>query len=272
MDNDIFKVHEQALNWISEVVAFVKVSLTSELQVTQKTSAYDIVTNVDRQVEKMFHARIKQTFPDHAIIGEETDFGETLTSENSVWIIDPIDGTVNFAKQRDYFSTILSFYQKGEGKLGYIYDFTKDLLYYAIQDVGVFELDLQTGEKKRLQAPEHLALADNLVTTDVQNWHERKSFVRLVENCLGIRYFGCGGLDALSVFTGKTAAFINTYAEIWDIAAQLIFARELGIVVSYLNGDEMDLPSGGGHIIANPGSFMQIIEILQDEFASGKEE
>ena len=109
-------------------------SFGEPLKVDTKTSRNDLVTNVDKEIEQFFIAKIREQFPTHKIMGEE-GFGDELTSmDGYVWLIDPIDGTLNFVKRQEDFGIMIALYKDGVGLLGYIYDVMRDRFVYGIKD------------------------------------------------------------------------------------------------------------------------------------------
>lgn len=93
-----------------------------KVEVETKSSPNDLVTNIDRETELFFIEQIHKFDPSHKILGEEGMGEHPDSMEGVVWIIDPIDGTMNFVKQHRHFMITLGIYIDGVGKLGYIYD------------------------------------------------------------------------------------------------------------------------------------------------------
>ncbi|WHT49494.1 inositol monophosphatase family protein [Sporosarcina thermotolerans] len=119
MKEHLIEIHEQAKKWVEEIIPFIKESILTKLTVDTKSSANDLVTNVDKAVESHFRAKIQETYPTHGIIGEEHGYEGVKGSFDSIWVIDPIDGTTNFVKQKDYFCVLVSYYEKDIGELAY---------------------------------------------------------------------------------------------------------------------------------------------------------
>ncbi len=120
----------------------------------KKSSRKDLVTNVDKENEKFLITKIKNYAPDSHVLGEE-GFGDQINREKGwIWIVDPIDGTMNFVKQQDHFAIMVALYIDGQGVLGYIYDVMNDELYSGGPNLGVFKNDVQ------LDQPANTALAD----------------------------------------------------------------------------------------------------------------
>ena len=115
-------VDRYAKSLIKEAGHKIRVSFFNKIHIDSKANANDLVTNIDREIEQFFIERIKTDFPTHKIIGEE-GFGDKVESvEVVVWILAPIDGTLNFINQQRNFAISLGIYLDGAGMLGYTYD------------------------------------------------------------------------------------------------------------------------------------------------------
>lgn len=254
---DLQKMHNQIVEWLNEIVPIIKRSLSEELKIEIKRDRKDLVTNIDKMVQDFLIQKITEAYPTHMIIGEESQ--ELIISDNRehVWIIDPIDGTANFVKQQDHFCILIAYYENDIGKLGYIFDVMNDDLYYAIENNGAFL------NNEKLPSPEEISLQEGLISADIRDWVGKECLERLAEESFDIRYFGCGGIDSIHVITGKFAAFATSKSGPWDLAAQLIFAKELGLKVSHFNGSHLHYLDRGDWILSNKGAFDDLIEILK---------
>ncbi|WP_170140821.1 inositol monophosphatase family protein [Oceanobacillus arenosus] len=257
MVSSLMEIDMQVKQGFKEIISFIHQSLSTELTIETKSNRRDLVSNIDKEVEAMIRAKIKEHYPSHEIIGEETKQTEELQSLEHVWTIDPIDGTTNFLKQIDHFCVLISYYENNVGKLGYIYDVMNDDLYHAMENEGAF----LNGVK--IISPAPISLEDGLVSCDIGRWHTKSNFAKLVNQCFDIRNFGCGGIDSIHVFHGKFAAFVNSDSGPWDLAAQLIFAKELGLKMSKFDGSPVDYLVGGDYILANAGCYEDIVSIMK---------
>src|SRR5699024_8231038 len=98
-------------------------------------------TKMDKNIEKFFVKNIKQEFPNHLLFSEE-GYGDEISSlDGIVWIIDPIDGTMNFVHQKRNFAISIGIYQDGIGQIGFIYDVMADDLYSAKRGMGAYKND-----------------------------------------------------------------------------------------------------------------------------------
>ncbi len=104
-------IDRYAKSLIKEAGHKIRISFFSTIDVDSKAEANDLVTNIDREIEQFFISRIKRDFPDHRIFGEE-GFGDEINSlEGIIWMLDPIDGTMNFIHQKRNFAISLGIFR-----------------------------------------------------------------------------------------------------------------------------------------------------------------
>ena len=133
---DLQQIDQFAKSIIYEAGSRIREAFSYNLVIETKSSANDLVTNIDRETELFFIEKIRGFNPTHKILGEE-GMGEKVESlEGVVWIIDPIDGTMNFVKQHRHFMISIGIFVNGVGKLGYIFDVMREDLFYAIAGEG----------------------------------------------------------------------------------------------------------------------------------------
>lgn len=119
---------QAVLDWIGEAGEMLRASLEEVREITEKQGALDLVTDMDRKVEQFLVGRIRQFHPEDRILGEEGT-GDTVEDvQGRVWILDPIDGTMNYIKQKENFAVMLAVVEDGAGKYGFIYDVVRDRL------------------------------------------------------------------------------------------------------------------------------------------------
>lgn len=228
--------HLHVVDWIYQAREYILEALQEPLELSQKTSNRDIVTQVDKQVEAFFINNIRSHYPTHRILGEEGG-GDALTSlEGDVWIIDPIDGTLNFAYKQRGFGLMISFYQDGVGQLGYIYDVLNDRLYYGINGQGAY------CNGQRLLAPKQASIQESFFHVNGTTLMNAPFWLRnVVDHSLGTRTIGSAALETIAVLTGECAAYASLQLAPWDVAAGKVILRELGLFCVTLEGDEIDL-------------------------------
>ena len=166
---------------IKEAGAFIKESLSKTITVEEKTAFDDLVTNIDKQTQDLLVARIKSSFPSDNIFAEENGLVHNIKDGN-VWVLDPIDGTVNFIVQQDNFCVMIAYYEDGQGKFGLIYNVMADQLFY-----GGGQFDVYCNDKL-LPAYKSRPLDRCLVASNgamyAKNFHGLKD---LIDKTLGVR-------------------------------------------------------------------------------------
>lgn len=212
------------------------------LEISQKSNEKDLVTNVDIFVQKEIIHSLEILYPKAEIVGEEDQKSLVNIKSDSVWIIDPIDGTANFVKKRSNFGILLAYYENGIGKIGIIVDVSRKNIFVAKKDEGV------TINGKSIKVSQSLSLSESFVHIDPELF-ELCAFFK--QHCFGMRYFGACSLDGLEVLLGRAGLYIAAKTGIWDMAAHHVFARELGLEIVNLDGNRKEYFQAGPCIIAN---------------------
>lgn len=218
---------------IKEASLFIKNRMQDNLSVQIKSNYDDLVTNVDQETQDMMIKRILEHFPDDHILAEEDDVRHPICDGN-VWVIDPIDGTVNFISQGNHFAIMLAYYENGQGKFGLIYDVMNDQLLS-----GGEAFDVYLNEKK-LSPYQTKPLSRSLIACNSGMYLNNDFGVTtLIKHSLGVRIYGGAGISMLKVMTGELLAYFSDIQP-WDYAAAMIIGKKLGFVLLTLNGDQPD--------------------------------
>ena len=219
----------------------------------QKKGRIDLVTAADLEVEQMFRTLIGERFPSHSVLGEEGTAGEAGTDAACRWIIDPVDGTTNFAHGLAIFCVSIALEIEARLELGVVYDPIGEELFTA-----------ERGEGARLNgAPLTVSptdtLDDALLVTGFP-YHvreERRVPVALFDAFLGeaqaVRRLGSAALDLCFVAAGRVDGYWETKIHPWDVAAGGLIDHEAGGLVTGLDGSPFnpfhgDLIASNGHI------------------------
>lgn len=229
------EVLEQVKSWVKEVGEMqVKKFYDRDYKVETKSSAIDLVTEVDKLSEEILISKIRSVFPEHSILSEEC--GASDRDPEYLWIIDPIDGTINFTHQIPIFGISVALQQGSEMILGVVYLPVLGDLYYAVRGGGAF----QNGKEIRVSATDHLqqALLATGFPYDMPSDPDRKLkyFNYLVPQIRGIRRMGCAVFDLCNVAAGRFDGFWELNLGRWDIAAGALIVEEAGGKVIYLEG------------------------------------
>ncbi len=159
-------------------------------------------------------------------LGEEGYGDEITSSDGVVWLIDPIDGTMNFVHQKRNFAISIGIYENGIGKIGLIYDPVHDELYHAVKGVGAFCNDtpiplLEKGTVKNgIIALNAIWLTDNPLLN-------MESMMALVKKARGTRSYGCAALEMVYVATGRIDAYVTPRLSPWDFGGGRSWLRKL---------------------------------------------
>ncbi|TWT04763.1 inositol monophosphatase family protein [Planomicrobium sp. CPCC 101079] len=243
---------------IKEAGHIIRNSFVTELVVEAKSNANDLVTNMDKEIEQFFISRIRRDFPGHRVFGEE-GFGDVIESlEGTIWMLDPIDGTMNFVHQKSNFAISLGVYEDGIGKLGYIYDVVNDNLYHAVHGEGAYCND------ERLMPLTETSLEKSIVGINAtwvtpNRYIKHEDSIRLIQDVRGTRSYGSAALELAFVATGRIDAYLSMRLSPWDIAGGIIIAQEVGAIATNFKGEAANLLQQDSFIAANPSVHSKIL-------------
>ncbi|ADR36351.1 inositol monophosphatase [Oceanithermus profundus DSM 14977] len=231
--------------------------------VDTKTGPTDLVTQADREAEAAVKAFLLERYPDHAFLGEEGGQDHEAAYR---WIVDPLDGTVNFAHRFPFFAVSIGLEVRGRLELGVVLDSTRDELFWAVRGRGAY----LNGRPLRVSATDRLI--GSLLATgfpyDVSKDRENLVyFERALEHGLTVRRPGAAALDLCYVAAGRLDGFWEVKLKPWDVAAAVVIVEEAGGRVTGLAGEPYAL--GNRYIVASNGRIhAEMIEALFTE-ASG---
>lgn len=251
-------IYANAKEWVNEAGDKIRLSFDKTLNIQTKTNPNDLVTNIDKETERFFINKIRSVYPDHRIMGEE-GFGDDFTTlEGIVWIIDPIDGTMNFIHQQRNFAISLGVYENGVGKIGIIYDVVHDELYHAFQGKGAFLNEKPLPLLKETTVQESI-IAVNATWVMENNRIDHNLIIPLVRDARGTRSYGTAALEMVFVATGRVDAYLSMRLSPWDVAGGSVIVEELGGIVTNLRGEKLDFLSKDSLFVAKPGLHQTIL-------------
>ena len=257
---DIRAIHDYTLTIMKEAGERIRRSFFETMEIETKSNANDLVTNIDKETEAFIVKKIHAYDPNFRILGEEGMAHEEIKSlEGVVWIVDPIDGTMNFVRQHRNFAISIAIYEDGVGRAGYIYDVVADELYYAITGEGAY----MNGQRLSQLAPVplHEAIVGiNAVWATPNRKIEHEGVIRLLRKLRGTRSLGSATLEIVAVATGRMDSYISLRLSPWDVAAGIIIAHEVGAVSSNLKLAPVNLLAQDTFIVANPSIHREIVE------------
>lgn len=220
-------------------------------RVTMKGAA-DPVTEVDQACERLIVDGIREAYPEHGIVAEE-GAGYDLDHEWQ-WIIDPLDGTVNYVQGYPLFAVCIALCHKGVAQYGVVFEPNRNEMFTATRGGGAFCNDV------RMQVSTTDALADSVLSTGFAYDRERDElgvnipiFNHLLYHTRALRRDGVAGVDLAYVACGRYDGFWEYYLKPWDIVAGSLLVEEAGGRVSGCDGAPLDyfgidIATTNGHI------------------------
>jgi myo-inositol-1(or 4)-monophosphatase len=214
-----------------------------------KSSAIDLVTDVDEASERLILERIEAARPDDGILAEEA--GTREGRNGYVWVIDPLDGTTNYAHGIPHFAVSIGIELDGTREVGVVYDPIKDELFSAQRGGGAF----LNGERIGVSTTQELERA-LLATGFAYNVHSAEVdnveyFTRFIKRAQAVRRAGSAALDLAYLACGRFDGFWELDLHAWDVAAGYLLVEEAGGVVSNLAGGPA--PRSGAEIVGSNG-------------------
>lgn len=243
---------EQMLQEAMQLVSNYKV------EVKTKKNAKDLVTNVDIAIQQFITQFLQINFPDCDILGEESHKKVNI-KKGKVWIIDPIDGTANFVKQKANFGMLLALVSDGKLVEGYIADTNTHEVFSVKKNQGVF----LNGKPIWVQAD--LTLSDSLIYCNPLFALEKKELMEVFKKAFGVRYLAACSLDALTVIRQQAGCCIGHLAEVWDVAPTILLAEELNLKCVNFDGSKRQVDQVGPYIFGYPACVDEVVSILKEQ-------
>lgn len=251
------EIYKFAQETILEAGRFIRRRMTEEFNINSKQNPNDLVTDVDKETESFLNDTIQKRYPEHRIVGEEGHGRDITDTEGVLWIVDPIDGTLNFVHQMENFAISVGIYIDGNPYAGLILDVMKGDLYHAAFEHGAYKND------QLLPDIEESHLASSLISTNT-NWVIRDGinvpFIQVVRDARSTRSLGSAALEFVNVARGTSSAALFFRLHPWDFAGGAIILKEVGGLTTTLLGDELRLLDTNSIIAANKTIHGEIIE------------
>jgi myo-inositol-1(or 4)-monophosphatase len=238
----------------------------SQIKVSTKQQS-DYVTEVDKAAEAAIIDILRETYPKHAILAEES--GETAGSEGESefqWIIDPLDGTTNFIHGFPQYAVSIGLAQNGVMQHAVVYDPNRNELFTASKGAGAFVND------KRIRVSNRAKLSEALIGTGFpyRNFDKIEQYLsifrEMTQKTAGLRRPGAASLDLAWTACGRIDGFWEFGLSPWDVAAGSLLITEAGGLVGDPHG-ETDYLASGNVIAGNPKLFAQLLQIISTHAA-----
>ena len=252
---------DQVITWAKEAGELVRARFADEHIICYKGEV-DVVTESDRQSEDYLLAQIGSNFPQHAILTEES--GSHAGENEHLWIIDPLDGTINYSHRLPVYSISIAYQYHGQLQLGVVFDPTLNECFSAERGKGAFL------NGKRITASDTTEIIKSLMVTGFP--YDRNSeifqralrlFCHMTTVTQGVRRLGSAALDLCYVACGRMDAYWELSIHPWDIAAAALIAQEAGALVSDIHGQAEFMKEPYAIIGSAPGIYRQLLDELE---------
>ena len=257
----------QAVGAVRRAAAFA-LDPGEELRVEAKAHRNDLVTQVDRGVEERIAGCLEATgVPIH---GEEAHRVEDFeTYRGRAWVLDPIDGTLNYVSTHRDWAISLALVDDGVPVLAALADPVAGRLYTAIRGRGA-RIEPLTGEavgcdgvaSKALEPVKDLPLSEGMVIAHYQ-LTQHAGIGRAIEGSRGMRCYGAAALEMAEVAAGGAVVYAQPLLQPWDVAAGALLCTETGVVLTRMDGSAFDVRRAGSLLVGSPAAHAEVLEYLR---------
>ncbi len=238
-----------------------RASLDIERVTVTAKSHNDFVTEVDQAAEQAIIDIIREAYPGHAILAEESGRTQGAKHSDFVWIIDPLDGTTNFIHGFPVYAVSIALAWRGQVQQAVVYDPSRNDLFYASKGKGAYLNDRRIRVSKRTRMLEAL-IGTGFPFRKGDNFQRYlKMFEDVMVQCAGVRRPGAASLDLCYVAAGYYDGFFETGLSPWDVAAGSLMITEAGGLVGNFTG-EPDFLYQREIVAGTPRIYGQLVKTL----------
>ncbi|RWS09127.1 inositol monophosphatase-like protein [Dinothrombium tinctorium] len=264
MDREtLFKCEKVAINVALAAGNMMKSASGGEQRIEQKLSPVDLVTETDKAVEAFVFNELRKHFPNHKFIGEESATDPTLTNELT-WIVDPIDGTMNFVHTFPWVCISMALVYEKEPIIGVIYSPFLEKMYTAKKGFGAYCNGIP------LHVSDCESLEKSLILYELGGYRDEKrinaiasNLMSLQEECHGLRSTGSAALNLCTIANGHADGYFQFDLKCWDLAAGALIVSEAGGYVVDITSDRFDLMRGRIVAACNANIAKAVIDKIQ---------
>ena len=247
---------------------FIMENVDKAIEINYKGRA-NVVTEVDRGAEEIIISMIKDRFPDHQILAEETP--AINTSSPFKWIIDPLDGTTNFIHGLPAFAVSIAVEYNSDVIIGVVYDPSRKELFSAIKNRGSFL------NRKQIKVSNIKTLSESLLATgfpyELQyNFNLNMDiFRKMYQKSQGVRRIGSAVLDLCYTACGRFDGFWEFDLNPWDVAAGALIVQEAWGMVGGFNGSKFRSDNASQIIATNGRIHAELLKIIHQTLSKSKD-
>jgi myo-inositol-1(or 4)-monophosphatase len=222
----------------------------------EQLGTFNLVSDADVEAEQRIGEVLRREVPDHALLGEESLQGP-IDAEH-LWVIDPLDGTNNFAHQIPHFAVSIGYYHRGEARVGVIYNPIREEWYWAVRGGGAWFNDRRQRVSPARELTEVLIGCGFYYDRGVMMRATLEAIAELFQRHVhGIRRFGTASLDLVQVGGGQFGGYFEYQLSPWDFAAGRLFVEEAGGRITDARGGP--LPLAASSVLASNGHLHEAI-------------
>jgi myo-inositol-1(or 4)-monophosphatase len=226
------KTLQEARTWAIAAGKLQMLYLGKSHSINTKSSQVDLVTEVDRLSEEIILGGIRSTYPQHAIISEEWGSNDAVSDYR--WVVDPLDGTTNYAQGLPIFAVSIALQYQGQTIMGLIYAPYMNQMFEAIKDeyVALNGQEIHISSKTKLA---ECVLATGFPYDRARHPDNNVNYAaRIIPQVRGLRRMGSAAYDLANVAAGTLDGYWELNLSPWDVAAGTLMVEEAGGVIHYL--------------------------------------
>ncbi len=230
---------EDIIQIAKEAGSIIREGFGTNFGIEFKTNESNLVTEIDKASEKLITGFIKKKYPSHGIIAEEG--GETKNSSEYVWVVDPLDGTTNFAHGLPIFSVSIGVQKSGETIAGVVYDVMRDVVYSAELGSKAFANGKKIAVSKNANLKRSVLVTGFPYNISENPDNALEKFSALTVASRAMRRLGSAAIDFCYVAQGVFDGFWEVWLNPWDMCAGKLIVEEAGGLVTDFNGKPTDI-------------------------------
>jgi len=250
---------EKVIQIAKEAGEIIRDGFGKNFSVEFKTGASNLVTEIDKKSENAIINFVHKNYPSHTILAEES--GKLFFGGEYLWVVDPLDGTTNFAHGLPIFSVSIGVLKNNELIAGVIYDVMNDMAYSSEKGSGAFRNNTKLSVNKNNKLEESVLVTGFPYDIKENPGNAIELFGAFLRRARAIRRLGSAAIDMCYVASGVFDAFWEVHLNPWDVAAGMLLVKEAGGVVTNFKNEKIDIYSK--QILVSNGQIQNaMLEVL----------
>jgi myo-inositol-1(or 4)-monophosphatase len=241
-------------------------SYQTNVAIKTKSSGIDLVTHVDEEADRAIRDILTSLCPQDKVMTEETYEDSHQFDFSQTWVVDPLDGTTNYAHGFPYFAVSIAFVVDGVPQVATVYDAMHQELFSAVRGQGAYLNDLPISVSRNNDLTQSLLATGFPYDTHIKPEDNMGYFLKFMSSCHGVRRAGAAALDLAYTACGRLDGFWELRLAPWDILAGALLIEEAGGQISDFFGDTLNFAQRKINIVGSNGSplHQQIVDICKE--------